>query len=206
MLLCWNYSGLYKRRTSYGIMDTMPPSPDTLPDYHFLLIAPTLGAEWFFDAARQYWERFRPTVVSDLEFVRLIPPPLTVAVTVLARRDTATQWGVTLAQAAPDALFDPIVQDQFDNAKSALNERASLNQPFGVPLLPTPTPPAPISPTPGSIIGPVTVPTRPPGGFITATPTINPDAPPAATPTPDPNAGGEQGPIYPTPGPITGGG
>ena len=54
-------------------MSHMPPSPDTLPNYHFLLIAPNLGAEWFFDAARAYWERFRPIVVSDLELVRLIP-------------------------------------------------------------------------------------------------------------------------------------
>jgi len=173
-----------------------------------LLIAPNLGAEWFFDAARQYWERFRPTVVSDLAFITLIPKELTVIVTVVARRDTANQWGVQVAQVVPDALFDPIVRDNFDEAKSALNERASLNQPFGLPLLPTPTPLPPISPTPGSIIGPVTVPTRPPGGFVTATATVDANAPPTATPTPIPTTEGgeEQGPIYPTPGPITGGG
>jgi hypothetical protein len=190
------------------MMDAMPPSPDTLPNYHFLLIAPNLGAEWFFDAARLYWEKFRPTVVNDLEFVKLIPPPLTVVITVLARRDTASQWGVTIAQAVPDALFDPVVQDNFDNAKSALNERASLNQPFGVPLTPTPTPLPPIIATPGSIIGPVTAPTRPPGGFITATPTTNVDVPQPPTPSPDPNAPTAPGPepIYPTPGAITGGG
>jgi hypothetical protein len=190
------------------MMDAMPPSPDTLPNYHFLLIAPNLGAEWFFDAARVYWEQFRPTVVSDLEFIRLMPTSLDVVVTVLARRDTASQWGVQLAQAAPEALFDPIVQDIFDDAKRVLNERAAANQPFGVPLVPTATPPAPIIPTPGSIIGDVTVPTRPPSGFITQTPTPNLNAPPPATPTPDPNTqpGEGQAPIYPTPGPITGGG
>jgi hypothetical protein len=186
----------------------MPPSPDTLPDYHFLLIAPNLGGEWFFDAARQYWARFRPTVISDLGFISLIPQPTTIAVTVLARRDTATQWGVSLAQTVPDALFDPIVQDSFDDAKLMLNSRAQLNQPFGVPLIPTPTPPAAITPTPGSILGPAVVPTREPGGFITQTPTPNLIAPPPTTPTPDPSdqPGEGQGPIYPTPGPVTGGG
>ena len=191
-------------------MDAMPPSPDTLPDYHFFLIAPNLGAEWFFDAARQYWETFRPTVVSDLGFISLMPKSLKVVVTVLARRDTASQWGVQVAQVAPDVLFDPIVQDIFDDAKRVLNERAASNQPFGVPLLPTATPPAPIILTPGSILGPVTVPTRPPSGFITqtATPNLNPQQPANATPTPDPNtqSGEGQAPIYPTPGPITGGG
>src|SRR5262249_23591765 len=118
------------------------------------------------------------------------------------------QWGVSLAQALPDALFDPIVQDAFDDAKRILNSRADLNQPFGVPLIPTPTPPAPIVPTPGSIVGPAIVPTRQPGGFITETPTPTFAAPQPETPTPDPNqqTGGGQQPIYPTPGPITGGG
>jgi hypothetical protein len=184
----------------------MPPSPDTLPDYHFLLIAPNLGAEWFFDAARQYWERFRPTAVTDLELIRLIPAGHTVVVTVVARRDTASQWGVSIAQALPDALFDPVVQDSFEEMRRVLNERAASNQPFGVPLLPTPTPLPPVSPTPGSILGAVNQPpTRQPGGFITATPTT--DAPPPATPTSTPTPeSGPQAPINPTPGPITGGG
>lgn len=172
----------------------MPPSPDTLPNYHFLLIAPNLGAEWFFDASRAYWERFRPTVVSDLELVRLIPAQYTIAVTVVARRDTASQWGVWVAQAVPNGLFDPLVFDQFAEAREALNQRAQSNQPFGVPLSPTPTPPIPVSPTPGPLIG-GPPPTRPAGGFVTQTPT------PQATPeqlTP-------QQPIIPTPGSLTGG-
>jgi hypothetical protein len=187
----------------------MPPSPDTLPDYHFLLIAPSLGAEWFFDAARTYWERFRPTAISDLELISLIPQDRTIAITVVARRDTASQWGVSVAQALPDALFDPVVQDSFDDMKRVLDERAALGQPFGVPLTPTATPLPPVSPTPGSIIGPVNQPpTREPGGFITATPTTDGNVPPPSTPTqapPQPTQG-ETGPIYPTPGPITGGG
>ena len=104
--------------------------------------------------------------------------------------------------------FGGIVENSFDDAKRVLSDRAILNQPFGWSLLPTPTPLPPILPTPGSIIGPVIVPTRPPGGFITATPTTNVNAPPAATPSPDPNAPTAEGqePIYPTPGAITGGG
>lgn len=184
----------------------MPPSPDTLPNYHFLLIAPTLGAEWFFDAARAYWERYRPTTISDLELPRLVPAGYTIAVTVVARRDTASQWGVSIAQTIPDALFDPVVQDAFDNMKRVLDERAAQNQPFGVPLAPTPTALPPVSPTPGSILGAINQPpTRQPGGFITATPTTDGNLPPA-TPAPPPENGDTQGPVYPTPGSITGGG
>jgi hypothetical protein len=167
----------------------MPPSPDTLVNYHFLLIAPNLGAEWFFDAARVYWERFRPMVVGDLELIRLFPRQYTIAITVIARRDTAAQWGVWVAQAVPDALFDPVVYDTLGEAKAALEQRAGLNQPFGVPLAPTPTPPLPVSPTPGALIG-GPPPTRGPSGFITQTPSPEPTQPAQ---------------IFPTPGPITGG-
>jgi hypothetical protein len=186
-------------------MFTIPPSPDTLPNYHFLLMAPNLGAEWLFDAAREYWTRFRPIIVTDLELVRLIPKGYTIIVTLVARRDTAQQWGVWLAQNVPDALLDGVVYDAFEQTRTALNQRAQTNEPFGVPLKPTPTPQVPISPTPGSLIGgPVEVipPTRAPAGFITQTPTPN-AAEPTAAPNLPPSTPGQ--PIYPTPGPITGG-
>jgi hypothetical protein len=185
-------------------MTVMTPSPDVPPNYHFLLFSPSLGAEWFFDAARAYFERFHPIVGNDLELARLIPPELTIIITVVTRRDLAAQWGVSVAQALPEALFDPLVFDSFDEMKAALNQRTQSNQPFGVPLLPTATPAFLLSPTPGPLIG-GPPPSRTPGGFITQTPTPGgaPDAvstPPAVS-TPESPAE----PIYPTPGPIIGG-
>jgi hypothetical protein len=165
--------------------------PNALPNYHFLLIASNLGAEWLFDAARAYWERFRPAVISDLRLVALVPDPFTVAVTVVARRDLATQIGVELARVRLEALFDPVVYDYFDDARLALNGRAELGQPFGVPLAtPVAAPLAtPITVTPGSVS------TEGPSGFITQTPTTQP------TPLP---TGTAQDPVSPTPGPVSG--
>jgi hypothetical protein len=168
---------------------------DTLPTYHFLLVAPNLGPEWLFDAARAYWDRFQPTIISDLTLIPLIPPTLSVAVTVLARHDRAPQYGVELAQQAPHALFDPIVYDFIEDAQAALDRRAQLNQPFGVPLIPTatwtPAPTAiPLAPTSGPVIPPRG------SGFITQTPT---------PPAPDESAPPPAAPLSPTPGPITGG-
>lgn len=188
-------------------MAAMKPVPNVTPNYHFLIFSPSLGAEWFFDAARAYFERFRPIVATDLELARLIPPELTMIVTVVTRRDMASQWGVWTAQTVPEALFDPLVFDSFDEMKAALNQRAQSNQPFGVPLLPTATPAILVNPTPGALIG-GPPPSRTPGGFITQTPTPTTEGaqgavstPPPATTTP---AGPDQ-PIYPTPGPIIGG-
>ncbi len=165
--------------------------PDQYPDYHFLLISPNLGAEWLFDAARIYWDRFRPTIINDLTFIQLIPPDHTIVVTVVARRDTAAQFGVQLAQINADAYYDPVVHDLFDEAKADLDERARLGQPFGVPLA---QPTATINPNPVFIPTPRLQPTHPPAGFVTA-------APPTSAPDDD----GEPAPIRPTPGSVVGG-
>jgi hypothetical protein len=176
----------------------MWPMPrQTLPDFHFLLIASNLGAEWFFEAARDYWERFQPTVISDLGLVSLLPEDVSIAVTVIARRDRIAQIGVDLSKIAPDALFDPVVHDFLEDTQQALIGRAQRNEPFGVPLIPTATPtPGPTSPPVYPTPGPIGVPAA-----ATATPT--PNVPPAQEDLDD--AGPPSTPLFPTPGPITGG-
>lgn len=172
-----------------------------IPDYHFLYIAPTLGAEWFFDAARLYWERFQPIVLDDLGFLRLVPEGKTINVTVVARRDTVADIGVQIAQLRPDAFFDPVSYDLFNDMRAALNGRAQANAPFGVVLQ---SQNAQINPTPGSIINP---PTRAPSGFITQTPTPDPfpTQPPAMPTLPAPLSTTPRAPIEPTPGSVIGG-
>jgi hypothetical protein len=171
-----------------------------LPDYHFLFIAPDLGAEWLFDASREYWNRFRPTIISAFDLVSYVPEDASAAVTVVARRDTIDTIGVSLAQIAPRAFYDPIVHDTFEAMQSALDQRAILNQPFGVPLEPTAPPGGEIQLAPGSVLD--APPTRPPGGFITQTPT-----PPFAPPTPaPPDSVAPPAPtVQPTPGSLIGG-
>ncbi len=181
-------------------------SPNQSPDYHFLLVAPNLGAEWLFDAARAYWERFAPTILPDFTFLALIPPDKTVIVTVICRRDTSAQLGVQLAQIDPNAYYDAVVFDMFDDARNELNRRASLSQPFGVPLIQgtvTPTGTEAFIPTPRLF------PTNPPAGFITEAPPIpSPSETPSPTETPalSPVPSEDQPvPLSPTPGSILGG-
>ena len=180
--------------------------PDQYPDFHFLLIAPNLGAEWLFDAARVYWDRYRPTIINDFEFVKLIPTEKTIIVTVIARRDTVSQLGVQLSQALPNAFFDPVVFDRFEDTRKALSDRAVQNTPFGVAISqPTPTldPNAPIIPTPRLF------PTNPPAGFITEappspqpSPTPSETLPPQLSPVPPDGSQGQ--PLSPTPGSVVG--
>jgi hypothetical protein len=163
-------------------------TPNTLPDYHFLFIAPNVEPEWFFTAARRYYETYNPTIISDGELMKLIPPSFTVIVSILARRDAFRSMAVQVAQARETAYLDALIYESAAEAEIALNSRVNTGQPFGVPLIPTPTPflRDPILTTPGAIVstpdpnmtnftGFVTqVPTEP-AGFITFTPspTVN---------------------------------
>jgi hypothetical protein len=180
------------------------------PDYHFLYIDPNLGAEWLFDAARTYWDTFRPTVLTDFEFVRLIPKDKTVVVTVVTRRDHLDQIGVELAQVRSDAVFDPVAQDDFDQMRNVLNQRALNNLEYGGTIAPTQPVGQQVNATPGSILG-GPAPTRAPGGFITQTPTPTnvpaqaaPTAP-APVPTQPDTTDPVNQPIEPTPGSLLGG-
>lgn len=162
------------------------------PDYHYLYLAPNLGAEWLFDAARNYVLAFAPIILADLDFVALTPPNMAVTVTTIARRDTAAQIGVELAQVHPYAFYDPVVRDTFEETKAELDRRAAENQPFGTPIgLPT------ASAAPGQVVIPTPWPTSS-GPTPTPTPTL--------PVTPLPTSGNAPAPIQPTPGPITGGG
>jgi hypothetical protein len=180
----------------------MQITPDTLPDYHFLLVAPNVEPEWFFEAARRYFERFDPTVISDGKLIGIVPQSYTIAVSILTRRDAFRSLAVEVAKARENAYVDALVYDTLEAAKLALDTRAERNQPFGVPLVPTPTPALrdPIVPTPGAIFTnpqAAGLPTSPPSGFITMTPSPTPQiGDPNATPPPQIDA---------TPGAITGG-
>lgn len=184
-------------------------SADVRPDYHFLLVAPNLGAEWLFDAARNYWDAFRPTVIPNFNFLIFVPPGRTINVTVIARRDTAPQIGVELGQIRREAYFDAVVFDNFEAARDELNRRAEQQQPFGVPLVSptsTPDPNAPSIPTPRLPA------TRPPAGFVTSTPVPTQTVTGEVTETPGAPAAtdeateeeGTRAPLTPASGPITG--
>jgi hypothetical protein len=178
------------------------------PDYHFLIIAPNLGAEWLFDAARTYWNTFQPAVIPDFEFLRLVPAGRTISVTAVVMRDMASVLGVELAQVAPFAYYDAVVYNLFEETRAELNRRAAANEPFGIPLGIGAATTTPSIPTPW-------LPSQ--SGFMTATPSPETtdeaettEAPTAitlmtATPTPPPGTQ-TPAPIQPTPGPAIGGG
>ncbi|MEJ2151195.1 MAG: hypothetical protein P8Z40_17235 [Chloroflexota bacterium] len=120
------------------------------PDYHWLLLAPGLQADWFFLAAQRYWQTFRPTVLTTWDLIGMLPgqtfrPTVlttwdligmlpgnkSVAVTVLARPDTLDYMNANVRDAFPDIFYDPIVYDTLAEMQTELDRRATNQRRFG---------------------------------------------------------------------------
>lgn len=103
------------------------------PDYHFLYIGPGMSSDWLFIAARNYWARFKPITIDRLDLVAVVPTRRRIAITTLARRDTAKIVRDDVAKHYPRAFHDPLVYDYLNEMQLTLDGRAALNQRFGVP-------------------------------------------------------------------------
>lgn len=110
------------------------PGPVTgAPDLHWLILAPGLQADWFFHAARRYWQTFRPTVLTDWTLIQYVPFHLSLAVTVLARSDTADYMDEAIRQEWPNVMYDPIVFERLGDMQTELDRRATYRLRFGNP-------------------------------------------------------------------------
>ena len=100
-------------------------------DYHFMILAPGLQSAWFFQAAKQFWQRYQPIVTDNWELLSYIPEEAPVAVTLLARPDTAAFAQRQVEAQRPGVFLDMIVVDDLTMMEAILNERAETGQPFG---------------------------------------------------------------------------
>lgn len=100
-------------------------------DFHWLVLAPGLQADWFFRAGRRYWQNFRPTVLTDWSLISRIPNNRTLAITVLARNDTIDFVNEEIRDRWPNIKYDPIVFDSLDDMQRELDDRANFQRRFG---------------------------------------------------------------------------
>lgn len=108
-----------------------PKPPEGDPDEHWLILAPGLQADWFFQAARRYWQVFRPVVLPDWDLIAQVPPTRSLAVTVLARQDTIDYINEHIRDAWPNVRYDPVVFDTLGDMQAELDRRANEQKRFG---------------------------------------------------------------------------
>lgn len=100
---------------------------------HFLYFAPGIGARWFLQASRLYWQTFRPIVIHNLDLVQYgyDAPDVEVIITSVSRSDTAEQTRTAIVERFPGAEHDPLVYDYVEFVALTLDARVEENQPFG---------------------------------------------------------------------------
>jgi hypothetical protein len=111
------------------------------PDYHFVYMAPGFNTHWFFDAGTAYYEKFRPTVIDNSDYIARLPYQRSLALTVLATPDMEAYITDQLQRRWPTVLLDLIVVTSQERLEQTLRRRVRENKRFGTPNpSSTPTP------------------------------------------------------------------
>jgi hypothetical protein len=101
-------------------------------DNHFLILAPDLPGVWFTQAARRFWLRFQPAVLTDWQSLGQIPADKNTLVTVLARPESEAVLREAITNLHPNLHFDMVIADDLTMMEVQLNKRAESGQPLGV--------------------------------------------------------------------------
>ncbi|HLY25212.1 MAG TPA: hypothetical protein VKQ72_02660, partial [Aggregatilineales bacterium] len=101
------------------------------PDYHFLILAPGFDTNWFFGNARDYYDKFRPTVLSATDFIAYIPTSKSLATTVLATPDLVDYMSHHIKDRWPNVYFDLIVAEDATKVAGTLADRVTSGRRFG---------------------------------------------------------------------------
>ncbi|MCL4246734.1 MAG: hypothetical protein KJ065_01140 [Anaerolineae bacterium] len=100
-------------------------------DFHIVLLAPGLDADWFFDTSRAYWERFRPIVTTDLSLVDYIPFEQSAAITVISPPELMGTLRRAVTLPYPNAYLDLIEAVDLGTVARIFDNRVVVNRRFG---------------------------------------------------------------------------
>jgi hypothetical protein len=101
------------------------------PDYHFLIITPGFNLDWFFSHGQAYWERYRPAILTSINFIANMNYKKSLGVTVLASSDSADYIMQQIRERWPNVWVDMLKIDSADELARVLNERVTNGRRFG---------------------------------------------------------------------------
>jgi len=101
------------------------------PDYHFVFLAAGMDWNWFFSEAQPYWDKFRPTLINDLDYIDRLPQEKSLALTIITppenelilRDEVTPRWRYV--------LLDVIPVGQAGELGAVLDARVSANARLG---------------------------------------------------------------------------
>jgi hypothetical protein len=111
-----------------------PPGPGPIqgqPDYHFIFLSPSLDSAWFFEIAGPYMERFKPTLMTIIDYINFIPTSASLALTLLTTPDLVDYWNVQIARQWHNIYMDIVVITSQREVEEILNSRVASGKRFG---------------------------------------------------------------------------
>ena len=103
-------------------------------DYHMVILDDTLSMDWFFETASAYWDRFRPIVTMNTDFLDMMPYSKSLAVTLVVSATRRFEAENFIRENYPNAYLDPIiVQDgtTYGQLARIFQQRVETGRRFG---------------------------------------------------------------------------
>jgi hypothetical protein len=100
-------------------------------DFHMVILAPGLEADWFFETAEAYWDVFRPIVTPMIELIEHIPSDRSLAATVITPPGLVETMRQAIQVRYPNVYFDLIIAEEQAQVAGVFAQRVETNRRFG---------------------------------------------------------------------------
>lgn len=115
---------------------TIPPGPGpihSVPDFHAVILASQQETNWFYEieAARRYWEAFRPSVLLDYEIIHFLPHDVSLMITLITTPEMRYTVHDSILQRWPYVGIDVVEVTSAMQLAEILGSRAAANRRFG---------------------------------------------------------------------------
>jgi hypothetical protein len=101
------------------------------PDMHWLMLAQNQDPAIIMDAARDYWERYRPTIIAILDLVPQVPTSKSLAITLVAPPAQIDALRKQIKALGPNIYIDHIPAETAVQLKAVFADRLKNDARFG---------------------------------------------------------------------------
>lgn len=102
-----------------------------MPDLHWLIMAPGTDPTVIMEAGRDYWELYRPAILTALDLIAQVPPTLSLAVTLVAPPAQADALKARIKALGPNIYIDLIPAETAAQLQAVFADRIRNDAPYG---------------------------------------------------------------------------
>ncbi len=101
------------------------------PDLHWLILYPEFNTETFLNAARDYWEKYRPTILFNMDLIPQVPGSKSLAVTLISPPNRVDAFKQAIKDRGAYIYVDSIGVDTAEQLQGIFADRLKNDARFG---------------------------------------------------------------------------